>query len=57
LLVGVRGAAEYEHLLGLEELGTELIVPQSMVHLLIVVLIILANIGFWAERREKKEEG
>ncbi|MEA3431417.1 MAG: hypothetical protein U9R01_01880 [candidate division WOR-3 bacterium] len=56
LLVGVRGAAEYEHLLGTEELGTELIIPQSMVHLLIVVLIILANIGFWAERREKKEE-
>ncbi len=56
LLVGVRGAAEYERLLGTEELGTELIVPQSMVHLLIVVLIVLANIGFWAERREKKEE-
>ena len=54
LLVGVRGAAEYERLLNIKELGTELIVPQSMVHLLIVILIILANIGFWAERREKK---
>lgn len=53
LLVGVRGAAEYETLLRTRGLGKEFIVPQSIAHLLIVVLVIMANIGYWASRRKK----
>ncbi len=48
ILGGTRGAAEYERLLELEEpgQGTQLMTPQSFVHLLIIVFIIMGNIGY-----------
>jgi len=51
LLVGLRGAAEYENLVGHPDVATELMAAQSFVHLLIMVLIILGNIGYLGARR------
>jgi hypothetical protein len=55
VLVGIRGAAEYEELLHYKSGGHQMMTPQSFVHVLIVVLVILGNIGFAAERRRKKQ--
>jgi len=48
ILGGTRGAAEYERLLDLKEPGegTELMTPQSFVHVLMIVFIIMGNIGY-----------
>ncbi len=51
LLVGVRGATEYESLLGYRGMGHKLIIPQSLAHLLIVILVLLGNIGYLAARK------
>jgi hypothetical protein len=59
LLSGMKGAAEYENLiyqkgyarsLGKAETGMN---SQSMIHLLIIVLIVLGNIGYFFSRRKK----
>lgn len=46
LLGGLRGAAEYEVLQGKKDLATAGMDAQSIVHLIIVLAIILANIGY-----------
>jgi hypothetical protein len=58
MLVGVRGAAEYDALLHPDlrdrnSLGTKLIVPQAFGHLVIIVAVILGNIGYFAARRRR----
>ncbi|MER3473299.1 MAG: hypothetical protein C4335_04555 [Armatimonadota bacterium] len=58
MLVGVRGAAEYDALLHpnireRDSMGTRLIVPQAFGHLVIIVAVILGNIGYFAARRRK----
>lgn len=59
LLSGMKGAAEYEnliyqhgyaHSLGKAETGMN---SQSMIHLLIIALIVLGNIGYFLSRRKK----
>ena len=53
LLGGMKGAAEYEKLsknLGRATRGMD---PQSMIHLLIIVFIILGNIGYFVRKRSK----
>lgn len=55
LLVGVRGAAEYDALLNLDpkertSRSTRLIVPQSFGHLVLIVLVLLGNAGYFASR-------
>jgi len=53
LVSGLKGAAEYEILLGKPGMGAKGMDAQSMAHLLIILLVILGNIGYWMERRKK----
>jgi len=61
MMSGMKGAAEYEHMivekgytkkLGRAETGMN---SQSIVHLLIITIIILGNIGFFFSRRDQKQ--
>lgn len=51
LLVGLKGAAEYEEMLKTVGGGKRTMLPQSAGHLLIIVLVVLGNLGTWAARR------
>jgi len=51
LLVGMRGAAEYEKLLNTRGEGRNAMRPQSLTHLLMIGLILLGNLALWAQRR------
>jgi len=53
LVSGLKGAAEYEILLGKPGMGAKGMDAQSTAHLLIIILVILGNISFWMERRKK----
>jgi hypothetical protein len=55
MLAGVRGAAEYEALVGSRGLGSKLIVPQAFGHTLIIVFVLMGNIGYAAMRRKGGE--
>ena len=55
LLGGMRGAAEYEELVGRPGTATVGMQAQSMVHFLIIALVILGNVGFFAMRRSRRE--
>jgi hypothetical protein len=50
LLGGMRGAAEYEKLIDVTGTATVGMQAQSMVHLLIIALVILGNVGFFLGR-------
>ena len=50
LLGGMRGAAEYEILIGEEADAVTGMQAQSLVHLLIIALVILGNVGFFLGR-------
>lgn len=54
MLVGARGGAEYEVLVGRPGRGVQIIMAQSFGHLLIVVLIVIANIAATAQRRAER---
>jgi len=54
LLGGMRGAAEYEILIGQEADGVVGMQAQSLVHLLIIALVILGNLGFFISRGRMK---
>jgi len=55
LLTGMKGAAEYEKLLGAPAHGTAMMAGQSFAHLYILLLILLGNlslvVGWWQRRR------
>lgn len=51
LLIGLKGAAEYEKLINRPGLGTAQMPAQSFAHLFILVLIVLGNIGYIGQRR------
>jgi len=53
LLGGMRGAAEYEVLINEESDAVRGMQVQSLVHLLIIGMVILGNIGYFATRRRK----
>ncbi len=53
LLGGMRGAAEYEKLVEKKSDATTGMNAQSLVHLLIIGLVILGNISFFAGRKRK----
>ncbi len=53
LLGGMKGAAEYEELVGKHSLATTGMGIQSLVHMLLIVLILLGNLGYFLGRREK----
>ena len=54
ILIGVRGGAEYEKLIGHLGDGTITMDAINVSHLLFIIAIILANVGYVMTRREKK---
>jgi hypothetical protein len=54
LLGGMRGAAEYEILIGQEADAVRGMQAQSLVHLLIIATVVLGNVGFFFGRRRLK---
>ncbi|MCU0726949.1 MAG: hypothetical protein MUE73_14345 [Planctomycetes bacterium] len=54
ILGGLRGAADYEQLVGRPGRGSLGMAPQSFGHLLIVLFIVLGNIGFLLARRRSR---
>ncbi|MHB1000268.1 MAG: hypothetical protein ACYC27_13590 [Armatimonadota bacterium] len=56
MLTGMKGAAEYEKLLGRSDFATRGTGALSTSHLLIIVLIILGNVGYISTRRRHKKE-
>jgi hypothetical protein len=60
LLAGMKGAAEYEFMVSQHGFSTAKMTaapamdPQSMAHIAIIILVIIGNIGFFADRRRRK---
>ncbi|MBI3910844.1 MAG: hypothetical protein HY320_07910 [Armatimonadetes bacterium] len=57
LLTGMKGAAEYEQIIGAQGFGTTAMAGQSFAHLYILILIILGNLSLvlgWLERRRRR---
>lgn len=57
LLGGMKGAAEYETLIGRVDKASAGMDAQSLIHLLIILFIVLGNTGFVAKRLQRKREG
>ena len=57
MLPALKGAAEYEFLIGKEARGKQGMGSQSAAHILIIFLIILGNIIYFARQREQKLQG
>ena len=57
MLTGMKGAAEYESLLGRRDFATRATGALSTSHLLIILLIIIGNIGYISSRRRRRSEG
>ncbi len=55
-VIGNRGAAEYEGLLGRQGLGTRLVTAASFGNAVIILAALLGNIGLWARLRSRREE-
>ncbi|MCB2231639.1 hypothetical protein KQH82_13045 [bacterium] len=53
LLGGMKGAAEYEQLIGHKDRAVRGMDAQSLIHLLIIGLVVLGNLGYFMGRREK----
>ena len=53
LLGGMRGAAEYEELIGQRDQGSRGMDSQSVIHLIIIILIAVGNVAYFASRRSK----
>jgi hypothetical protein len=51
LVSGLKGAAEYEILLKKPGMGARGMDAQSMAHLLIILLVILGNVGYWMDKK------
>jgi hypothetical protein len=51
LLVGVKGAGDYESLMKIKRGGTAVSTSLSLVYALIILLIIIGNVGYFAEKR------
>jgi len=54
LLGGMKGAAEYEQLIGRPDKAVAGMGAQSLVHLLIIGLVIVGNVGFFAMRKHRR---
>ena len=53
LLPGIKGAAEYETLIGVPGLGTRGMPAQEWAHLLVIGFIVLGNLGYFFTRRRR----
>lgn len=56
MLMGMKGAAEYEKLLNSQGFATKAAGALSVSHLLIVALIVLGNIGYLSARRRRETQ-
>ncbi len=56
MLTGVKGAGDYEKLTGTKSFGTQATGALSLVYALLIGLIILGNIGYFAGRRQERRE-
>ncbi len=54
LLGGMKGAAEYEKMVGHPGSATIGMDAQSMAHFLIIFMVLIGNIGFFLSRRKQK---
>jgi hypothetical protein len=50
LLGGMKGAAEYEILIGFSDLANRGMDSQSLIHLLVIAFIVLGNVGYFVVR-------
>jgi hypothetical protein len=57
LMVGLKGAAEYEALLKVRREGFRRMMPQSLGHLVALFLIFLGNLGMWLARKQVRRGG
>lgn len=53
IIAGMPGAAEYEAMIGVKGMGFSGMDAQSIAHLVIVLFIILGNLTFYLERKQK----
>ena len=53
MLTGVKGAGDYEYLIGTQGFGTRATGALSLVYGLLIVLIILGNVGYYVTRRAR----
>ncbi|MEW5994487.1 MAG: hypothetical protein AB1744_08840 [Candidatus Zixiibacteriota bacterium] len=56
MLGGMKGAAEYELLVGKPDKAEKGMGMQSLVHLMIIFMVIVGNVAFFAGRRSKREK-
>lgn len=54
LLGGMKGAAEYEQLIGHKDRAFRGMAVQSLIHLLIIALVILGNLSFFMSRKKRR---
>ena len=54
LLGGMKGAAEYEQLIGHKDRAFRGMAVQSLIHLLIIGLVILGNLSFFMSRKKRR---
>ncbi|MCE5196749.1 MAG: hypothetical protein LLG09_06435 [Negativicutes bacterium] len=54
VLVGSTGAAQYETMIGAPGTATAAMDAQSLAHVVIILLILWGNIGYFVEKRQKK---
>lgn len=54
IIPGVKGAAEYEELVGVYGEGTDQMPYQVVAHAVIIVFIFISNVAYFASRRKKK---
>ena len=52
LLVGVKGAGDYEKLMGVKSGGTSVSTSLSLVYALIILLIVIGNVGYFVEKAQ-----
>jgi hypothetical protein len=55
LMGGLKGAAEYEALIESPGSASQLMLPQTIAHIVIVVFIIIGNIAYFASRRRERK--
>ena len=54
IIGGLKGASEYEKLVGHPDSGTAGMDSQSVIHIFILLLIVMGNLTYFANRKEKE---
>ncbi len=56
LINGLKGAAEYETLINMPADATEKMTSQAIAHIVIIIFILIGNIAYFIDKRNKKKE-